>query len=110
MDSDSEDMFQPTQTQTQLTSKSQKKKLVKRLPIPKSCDRVVLFNWKHGNNSAFQFYKKDLFSGSEIHVDWLKYQLVPKSRLRKMKPVESMPGKVFSMFAKIDSGKYFFRN
>lgn len=101
MDSDSSDMFPPTQfsggSKVSRRSRSQR--------AEPEYDRVILFNWDHWpNRLPFQSFPKTHFLPGEISLEWLKYQMVPKSRMRKLEPFKSLPGQSLSMFAKVEQG------
>ena len=78
----------------------------KQTVVQKVYNQMILFNWGYGNNSPFEVHHKSRFQDTEIRPNWLKYQLVPKSRLRKLKPIKSMPNQILSLFAKIEMGKF----
>ena len=65
---------------------------------------LIFFHWDHGKESPFQVHSKDLFSETEIRVEWIKFQMVSKARARKLKPIKYFSGKVMSLFAKIERG------
>lgn len=65
---------------------------------------LVLFNWGEGIVEPFKVYNKNVFDTSEIRDEWLRSQLVPKSRFRKLKPTKAFGDQKMSIFAKIETG------
>lgn len=64
---------------------------------------VVLFQWNiKENSSRFKVFDRKLFP--EIKDSWIKGQLKSNSRMKKLKNLTD-DGDVFSLFAKIESGK-----
>lgn len=70
-------------------------------------DKIVLFNWAKGEINPFKLFDKNKFSVSEIPPEWLKFQMVDSSRLRKLKPIQALPNQSLSFFAKMEKGKVF---
>ena len=68
-------------------------------------DQIVLFNWSKDELHPFKVYPRSDFRDEEIRDEWLKYQMRPKSRIRKLKSISKLPNQNLSMFAKVQSRK-----
>lgn len=71
-------------------------------------DQLVFFNWARDCDDHFFIVNVSSFQSTEIKEAYYKYQLVAKSRIRKLKSLKSYPGESLSLFAKIEKGKIFF--
>lgn len=74
-------------------------------PVPKHVySWLVLFSWTAGLKEPFQLFPMSQFVDTEIRPAWITSQLVAKSRIRKLKPLTSLPGQTMSLFAKMETG------
>ena len=69
---------------------------------------LVLFDRDPKASKPFDIFSTDDFSCEEIKNSWIEFQLTPKARVKKLKPLEILPGKDMSLFAKIEKGNYYF--
>lgn len=63
---------------------------------------VILYKWCVKTKRPFKVFSRTSFKKSEIREFWLKHQLEDKFRLRKLKPISSLPGQKCSIFAKME--------
>ena len=67
---------------------------------------MIFFNWTHGKDKPFEWHSKDEFSEKEIRSEWLKFQMLPKSRAMLLKSLKSFPDIRHSFFAKVEDGMF----
>lgn len=68
---------------------------------------LVLFNWKPGLKDPFKMYPLDLFNSTQIREKWIKFQMIPSSRIRPLKALNQFPGEMMSLFGKVERGIYY---
>lgn len=61
---------------------------------------VIIFNWN--GDCPFKAYERAMFK--EIKEEWIKGQLKPKSRAKKLM-LSSLPAQTVSLFGKIETSK-----
>lgn len=66
---------------------------------------IVLFEWNVDVEHPFDLYQIGFFSTVELKPQWISGDLDELSRLKKLK-FPSIPGKTFSLFAKVEKCKY----
>ena len=66
---------------------------------------IVLFNYAPGIKYPFKYFPKEYFESSEIKEAYYLFQLVPNSRMKKLKNLKKHPGESLSIFAKVEKGK-----
>lgn len=69
-------------------------------------DKCVFFDWSPGNKKPFASFAKSDFGPTELREEYFKHQMKPSSRLKILKALKCFPAKMYSMFGKIERGKY----
>lgn len=75
------------------------------LPAKREYNKLVLFNHKPGSTEPFEIFNRDNFTDSEIRPEWYRFQMTPKSRIKKLIALKTYPQEVWSVFAKIQSSE-----
>ena len=108
-----QDMFlsQPELQQTQ-GSPMVKERMTSSCPVELSnvYSFIILFNWSENVKNPFKNFSRSSFSNDEIKDYCLKTKLKDAFRVKKLKPMKSLPGKRTSLFAKVEASKVFFTN
>ena len=65
---------------------------------------LVLFDWTLDLRRPFHIFPRTMFSKKEILDKWVEATLDCRSRIKTLKPLEGLPGKTFSLFAKVEQG------
>ena len=66
---------------------------------------IILFDWDENVEHPFSLYQVALFSSYELKEAWINGDLELKSRQKKI-TFSSLPGKTFSLFAKVEKCKF----
>ena len=67
---------------------------------------VILFNWDEKVQKPFRIFPRKNFSTNDIRDRCYEKVLVDEMRIRKLKPLHSLPGEKWSLFAKVESCMY----
>ena len=67
------------------------------------CGFVILFNWDEGQQRPFKLFPRKAFP--EITDYCLNKELADEFRIKKLCPLKPLPGKIMSLFAKVESSK-----
>lgn len=67
-------------------------------------DGIILFNFGNGLKYPFKFFKRKYFDSTEIRDAYYQFQLVPLSRMRKLRPLKKHPRESLAIFAKVEQG------
>lgn len=67
--------------------------------------KVILFQWDINKKRPFDIFPLSMFTTNEIKDKWMESILDQNSRIRTLPMLRSLPGKTFSLFAKIERGK-----
>ena len=68
-------------------------------------DTVILFQWCAPDKAPFCVFPCSNFSKKEIPESWMQAVIDKTSRLKQLKPIASMEGKILSLYAKCETGK-----
>ena len=74
-------------------------------PSEREYGGIILFNYGKGLKKPFKYFPRTYFDESEIRVEYYKFQLVPQSRMRMLKPLKKHARESLSVFAKVEKGK-----
>lgn len=74
-------------------------------PSAREYDGIILFNFAPGLKYPFKYFKRKYFDPSEIREEYYKFQLVPLSRMRKLKSLKKHQTESLAVFAKVEEGK-----
>ena len=69
---------------------------------------VILFNWNEKVKKPFKIFARNTFTTDDIRDRCYEKILVNEMRIRKLKPLHSLPGEKMSLFGKVECGKYIF--
>lgn len=69
--------------------------------------RVILFNYDVQCKKPFISYNRNIFTEDDIDPSWFSGPLTPTNR-KKILPISSLGGGRFSVFCKIEIGRFFF--
>ena len=64
---------------------------------------VILFNWDENAQKPFKIFPRKAFSTDDIRDHCYDKVLPDEMRIRKLKPLKSLPGHKMSLFAKVDA-------
>ena len=64
---------------------------------------LLFFEWNKPR--PFEIFKRSLFTKVEVKDVWLEGNLQPGDRLNCLPVLQSLPGRQFSFFGKIEEGK-----
>lgn len=67
---------------------------------------VILFNWCVKAMKPFKMFPRRTFSNQEISDYWMENNVEDQYRIKKLKPLRTLPGEKMSLFAKVESCKY----
>lgn len=77
-------------------------------PSQREYDGVIIFNFGNGLKFPFKFFKRSYFDVSEIRDEYYKFQLIPLSRMRKLKTLKKHQEHSLAIFAKVEQGRIIF--
>lgn len=67
----------------------------------------ILFDWNEDEEEPFQLFQLAQFSATEMKAKWIKGDLEPESRTKKLS-FTPLPGKRFSLFGKVEKCELLF--
>lgn len=66
---------------------------------------AILFNWDEKVQKPFKIYPRNSFSTDDIRDRCYDKVLVDEMRIRKLKPIKSLPSQKLSLFGKVEACK-----
>lgn len=73
-------------------------------PTTREYDGIIIFNFGSGLKYPFKYFPRKYFDVSEIRDEYYNFQLVPLSRMRKLKNLKKHKGSSLAIFAKVEKG------
>lgn len=76
------------------------------MPVRFQYGFIILFNWDVQIRKPFAVFQLNDFSTSEISNYWIDNKLEEKWRIKTLKPLQSLPDKKLSLFAKVEKCEF----
>lgn len=67
---------------------------------------IIIFNWDEGAVNPFKIYPCKAFE-NDIKDKFIDKHLADQFRVRKLKPMKSLPGETVSLFGKMEASEFF---